>query len=333
MNRNSKLRCAKFLRIMRTVSIAAFLSQYCEAFEEPAVNLGASSFFDGMAVINLETEKAAGGFYFNQYLQYYRADHFNNAQANPIPGTPRLEAFTSLTQLIYLFDKPNVLGGHFGIDALIPIVRLDTTPSAPPFNANNNVLGDLTIGPAFQFDPIMMNVGTNRVPVFMHRIDLDVFVPVGDYNPTAAINPGANFLSFNPYWAATLFLGPKVVTSWRIHYLLNDEDSKPNLFLYPPGTKTVRAGDAVHLNFDTAIDLYQQHLYAGFNGYYFKQIADTEINGFKIPGLREQVLGVGPGLGYIFNQNFKVFVNAYWETQVENRPSGFRLNALFAAHF
>jgi hypothetical protein len=131
----------------------------------------------------------------------------------------------------------------------------------------------------------------------------------------------------------SLFLGSKVVTSWRLHYLWNDVNDKPNLTLYPPGTREVQAGRAVHVNFATAYDLYDHRFYAGLNGYYFKQITETRINGRSVPGLEEQVLGIGPGAFFRFNNNASFFLNLYFETATENRPSGTRLNALFAFHF
>src|ERR1700722_5340804 len=54
------------------------------AFEEPFVNLGASSFFDGMAAI--ANSNAQSGFYFNEYLQWYTANRFNNNHGDAIPG-------------------------------------------------------------------------------------------------------------------------------------------------------------------------------------------------------------------------------------------------------
>jgi len=309
---------------------AFFLSPFSSlAFEEPTVNLGASSFFDGMASIN--GSNAESGFYFNEYLQWYSADRFNDDHGNALPGAPKLNVYTSLNQLIYLADKPHFLGARLGIDALIPVVSINPSPKNTPFNANGGVLGDLTIGPAIQFDPIMH--GTN--PMFMHRIDLDVIVPTGSYNRNDALNPGANFLSVNPYWAGTLFLGSDLVMSWRIHYLWNDVNSNPeSIYSFThPGTTSVQAGQAVHLNFDAAYNLYAHHLYGGINGYYFKQITESKFNGVSIAGTEERVLGIGPGIAYIFNKNFEFFLNGYFETAVANRPSGTRLNAVFALHF
>jgi anthranilate 1,2-dioxygenase (deaminating, decarboxylating) large subunit len=69
------------------------------------------------------------------------------------------------------------------------------------------------------------------------------------------------------------------------------------------------------------------------NGYYFKQLTDTRFNGSSVPGTKEQVLGIGPGAVFRFNKHASFFFNAYFETAVENRSKGVRLNSLFAFHF
>jgi hypothetical protein len=160
-------------------------------------------------------------------------------------------------------------------------------------------------------------------------------VPTGSYNRNDALNPGANFLAVNPYWAGTLFLGSDLVVSTRIHYLWSDANTDPETFyeFSHPGTKTVQAGQAAHLNFDAAYNLYAHHLYGGINGYFLKQFTESKFNGVSAVGTEERVLGIGPGVAYIFNKNVEFFLNGYFETAVANRPSGTRLNAVFVLHF
>lgn len=66
---------------------------------------------------------------------------------------------------------------------------------------------------------------------------------------------------------------------------------------------------------------------------YLKQFTETRINGQSTPGTEEQTAGIGPGMVLNASKNINFFLNLYFETAVENRPCGTRLNAVFALHF
>ena len=125
----------------------------------------------------------------------------------------------------------------------------------------------------------------------MHRIELQMLFPTGKYDNDKEINPGSNFFSFDPYWAATLFITPKWEFSTRVHYLWNTRNNDPNRF-NPDGTRadSTLAGQAVHLNFASSYEILEKRLHAGVNGYYLKQTTDTQMDGNDVPGTKEQVL-------------------------------------------
>jgi hypothetical protein len=218
---------------------------------------------------------------------------------------------------------------------IVPIVYLAVDPApGSPLNANRVGFGDLLVGPYIQWDPIMGKKG----PIFMHRIELQNLLPLGRYDNDRVLNPGANFYSFNPYWAATLFIMPRWKLTWRFHYLWNAKNDDPIKPLFgPPGSpipSDTKAGQAIHLNFASAFELLPKKLHVGVNGYYLKQITNTEVDGVSIAGTREQVLGIGPGAVWHFSQDDHLFANFYFETQAENRPEGkFRMNLRWTHHF
>jgi hypothetical protein len=296
------------------------------AYDLPAVNLGLTSFLDG-------GPPAGPGFYFTQYLQYYNSGRLNDADGNrllPSFADEDLNVWVSLSQFIYQSNQDILLGGKWGVDLIIPIVGLDFTSNLSPGPPRDNGvgLGDIVLGPFLQWDPIMGASG----PIFMHRIEFQLILPTGKYSSERELNPGSNFFSFNPYWAGTVFITPKWTASWRLHYLWNAENSDPNRFNYPLAGD-IQAGQAIHLNFATDYEVIEKWLRVGINGYYLKQMTDTEVDGHNLADSQEQVFGIGPGAVIHFGQNNHLFFNLYFETAVENRSEGTRAVVRFVHHF
>ena len=286
-----------------------------KAYDLPSVNLGFTSFLDG-------GPPAGPGFYFSEYGQWNTASRFAGPTGHATG--PRLDAWVSLSQLIYQSNQSVLLGGKWGMDVIEPFVAFDLEARGAPLTANVNGFGDLLVGPYLQWDPIMGKDG----PVFMHRFEFQMLTPTGRYNRDDALNPGSHFFSIDPYWAATWFILPQWTASWRIHYLWNDENDDPGA-----GLDTSQAGQAVHLNFATDYEVLAKHLRLGVNGYYLKQVTDLKDNGVNVPNSREQVVGIGPGLVWHISQNDHIFFNAYYEFAAENRPEGERYNLRWVHHF
>jgi anthranilate 1,2-dioxygenase (deaminating, decarboxylating) large subunit len=286
--------------------LVSLLALPVAAFDQPAVNLGFTSFMDG-------GPPAGPGFYFAEYIQYYTADELVDGP----PFDPELDVWISLSQFIYQSDRPILFGGKWGLDVIVPVVSFDAVSL---LDDNGTGVGDILVGPYLQWDPIM---GANG-PKFMHRVELQTIWPTGKYDDDKGLNPGNNHFSFNPYWAGTYFFTPKLTASWRLHYLWNDENDDTDH----------QAGQAVHANFAASYELIPKKLRAGVNGYYFKQVSSSEDNGSTTVGdPKEQVLGIGPGVMYSFSQNDHLFFNAYFETSVKNRPEGDRFQVRWVHHF
>jgi anthranilate 1,2-dioxygenase (deaminating, decarboxylating) large subunit len=300
-------------KLFTSLFVVSLFLPLAQGYEQPSVNLGFTSFLDG-------GPPAGPGWYFQQYLQYWSADDLADL---PFPD-PELDAVISLSQIIYQSDQ-DLLGGKWGLDLIVPFVSLDLD-GAGPLTANSSGFGDLLVGPYIQWGPVMGEEG----PVFMHRVELQMLFPTGDYSNRYALNPGSNHFSFNPYWSGTLFMGPRWTASVRIHLLFNDTNDDPALVT---GLDSFRAGRALHGNFALSYDVVPRQFRVGLNGYFFEQLSSTEVNGSGNSSLDEQVFAIGPGMLYSFSPDNHIFANLYFESNAQNRPEGWRLNMRWTHHF
>jgi len=296
---------------------------------EPPVNTGATSFMDGFG------DPRGSGLSYMQYARFSTAGSIKDGGGNDVGAfiNPRLNVFASINQFLYTFKTEGAV--HPGVYAILPLVNLDASFGAggAALQDNGFGMGDPMLGTYLQFNPI--TTADNR-PIFSHRADLGVQMPLGTYDATKQINPGTNTWAINPSWAATLMPFARFEVSTRLNYLFNFENGNPG-----GGLMSTRAGQAVFDNFTASYEVLPfsptrrgaHSLRLGLNGYYFKQITESAVNGATQPGSKEQVLAVGPGVMWVATLSDAFYVNVYFETAVENRFAGSLFQARWARMF
>lgn len=284
------------------------------------INLGATSFLDG-------GPPAGPGLYYQQYAEYYYSTTFvgNDGHRSALLDYDSLSAYASVNQFIYMSGQKVIGSGQWGLDVIVPVVGYDLKPGSSLLNGAGTGLGDIHASVLLQFDPVM---GANG-PVFMQRFEFQTILPTGDYDPHHAFNPGDNVFAIDPYWAGTAWLTPQLSFTWGLHYLWSDRNHAPVVPIY----QEAQAGSAVHLNFSICEELVPGKFRVGLNGYWLQELTSPQGNGVDIPGSKEQVFAIGPGLMYSFSQEDHLFLNAYFECAVRNRPEGSRIVLHYTHHF
>jgi hypothetical protein len=160
--------------------------------------------------------------------------------------------------------------------------------------------------------------------VLVQRVTFDVTVPTGTYSDRQPVNIGSHVVSLDPYYAIT-YERKKMEFSARVHYLWNSVNDDPFAGF---GVRNMQPGQAFHVNYATSYKV-RKNFRLGFNGYWLQQTTDHRINDIAVPDSRERTVGLGPGI-QLGGQRMWLRVNAYFETDVRNRPSGVKVTLRFS---
>jgi hypothetical protein len=293
--------------LVSTTNTSAYAQEHIAL---PPVNLGATSFMDGVGGPGLLLREGPGVF---------DAQRFTDVKGATVPGNNSLSAFSSITLAAYM-PPFKVLGGNWGVEVLVPIVYAHVTTPAGSGSATG--VGDVTFSPLVWQAPTLLLFGRQ----FFQRLDLDVVAPTGQYDRSALVSAGSNLWSVNPYYSFTWLAIDRIETSWRLHYLWNSTNNAPG----PAYEATsIQPGQAVHFN-GAASYAVVPAFRVGVAGYFLRQFTDSQANGRAVAGSQEQVAAVGPGFLVIIGA-LQLGMNAYGEFAVENRPQGTRVTAVAMA--
>jgi len=281
------------------------LCPFCRAQQTPAlppVNLGVTSFLDGIANPGSVVEVIGQGTHDDKTL---------SSTGQPIPGITDVNAGASLLHVAWIAPHVRLLGAWYGTEVVLSGAYVDTGG-----HGIGQGLGDVSFSPFILQWPKHTLFG---MPIYQ-RADLVINAPLGRYSPDRPVNIGSNAWALNPYYAVTLYPAKRFETSWRVHYLWNATNHSPPV---ATGDSTTQAGQAIHFNGTASYEIVK-HVYVGANGYYLKQITDARANGIDLPNSRQQIGGIGPG-AVVNHGKWFFYANAYHEVGAKNMSEGNKL--------
>jgi hypothetical protein len=268
---------------------------------EPAVNLGDTSFLDGIGGPGVVTEEIGDGAYEGTVVE---------GSGSPIAGAGAVNSISQLTHVAWLTHK-KILGAWYGTEVIATAAHVNAGSTGQAGG-----LGALTVSP-FILQWSEQKIGDVSID---QRVVFDFDLPVGAYTRSSAVNIGANTFTVHPYYAITAFPIKRIETSWRVHYLWNSTNDSPP---FSTGAQSTQAGQAIHFNATAAYN-FGKHLWIGPNAYYLRQITDGCVNGVPLRNSPEQVGAIGPGMVWNSGKWF-FYANGYHELGVKNRPEGDKL--------
>lgn len=268
---------------------------------EPAVNLGDTTFLDGIAGPGLLVEEIG---------DMNHSGKFADSAGRTSDSGQALNAISGLTHIAWL-SKRSILSAWFGGEVIVPAAHVNAGSTGSAGGWGNIIVAPLIL----QWN--MREVG----PVAVYqRVGFDFFLPTGQYLRTGNVNLGSNAFAIDPYYAITALPTRHVETSWRFQYLWNSVNHAPPL---ASGARSTQAGQAVHLD-GTAAYLLPHSVWVGANGYYLKQVTSPLVNGIQLDNSAEQVGAIGPGAMWDLG-DFLLYADTYHEMGAVNRPEGNKL--------
>jgi hypothetical protein len=268
---------------------------------EPALNLGDTSFLDGIAGPGYVLEQIADGGHNGKVV---------DANGNTIPGTGSVNSVSGLTHFAWLSHK-RVVGAWYGMELVSAAAYVDAGAAGKAGGLGNQTVSPLILQwPQLHF--FHMPVDQRAV------VDFD-FQP-GHFSKSSAVSLTNNDFTVHPYYAITAHPTKRIETSWRVHYLWNSTDNAPPL---SAGASSTQAGQAIHFNATAGYNIYKG-LWIGPNAYFLSQITDGRVNGVSVHDSPERVGAIGPGMVWNRNKWF-YYANEYQEFGARNRATGQKL--------
>ncbi len=239
------------------------------------------------------------GFYYINYTTGYFSDTFRNSHGKSVVPDFKLSVYGNVSRLLFVSNK-KILGGYWGMHALIPIMHMDV--ETPAGDDSKTGLGDIFI------DPCIISWHSKN----LHSVaGIEFVVPTGAYDKDDIANIGRNYWTIEPVFAFTHISDSGWEVSGKFMYDINFEND----------TTDYKSGQEFHCDYTVGKKI-NKGWTAGMGGYWYTQITDDKQNGIKVgDGNKGKVFAIGPQVKY--DRGKTSFILKYQkEMSVENRPEG-----------
>src|ERR1700757_5109545 len=130
---------------------------------EPAVNLGDTSFLDGVAGPGIVVEEIGDGTHGSAIV---------DTKGHTVPETGQVNSISSLTHIAWL-SRNRVVGGWYGAEIVVTAAHINARP-----DSSAGGLGDMTVSPLI----LQWNEKKLGTVTFDQRVVFDFDLPVGEYS-------------------------------------------------------------------------------------------------------------------------------------------------------
>jgi hypothetical protein len=253
------------------------------------------------------------GTYFLDYFTWYSADRLNDNDGKSSNPGFKLNVTGNVFRFLHVTDK-TFLGANWGVQTFIPVLNVDATATTPGGKISQSKfgLGDIII------DPLILSWHFNKN---LHAVfGLDIFIPTGDYDKNRLANPGRNYFTFEPVFAATYLCDKGHEVSAKVMYDMNTKNNDTDY----------QSGNELHLDYTVGKHIGPWSLGAG--GYYYQQVTHDEQHGEQVRKNLGYALSVGPQVKYDY-KNMSFAVKYQFEVETCNRPQGNNLWGKFVYAF
>jgi hypothetical protein len=270
-----------------------------------ATELGLTAYPNGIENFNCGAFPPPG-LYFQNYMLFYKADHFKGG-----PPNPRAFIFAEVLRLIYSSEF-KILGANWGTHLVVPLVYTDLNSS---FNgvtiANNWDFGFANTA----FDPIILawHFGDFHVTGAF-----EILFP-GNYDRNNPASPSRNYFTFQP------ILGLSYMPKWGLGLnikMMYDIPTRNNAPLTITGARDYyHSGQAFHFDYCVDYEVLPK-LRIGAAGYYYWQTTGDSVDNVNV-GFHGRSFAIGPAIKYDWGR-FSFCVINQFEMATINRPEGVR---------